>query len=55
MSDNNRLEPCVPIDFDRQTLDEIVSKAKDWALMHGNPLFLFTISKSTVFINLFFY
>ncbi|XP_046453545.1 glutathione synthetase-like isoform X1 [Daphnia pulex] len=30
-----RLEPCVSIDFDSSTLDEIVTKAKDWALMHG--------------------
>ena len=31
-----RLEPCVSIDFDSCTLEDIVSKAKDWALMHGN-------------------
>lgn len=33
-----RLDPCVPIDFDEATLKEVVSKAKDWALMHGNVL-----------------
>ncbi|XP_057375062.1 glutathione synthetase-like isoform X2 [Daphnia carinata] len=30
-----RLEPCVSIDFDSSALDEVVTKAKDWALMHG--------------------
>ena len=30
-----RLEPCVPIDFDEKTLEDVVSKAKDWAVMHG--------------------
>ena len=29
------MEPCVPLDFDEKTLDDIVSKAKDWAVMHG--------------------
>ena len=32
---STRLEPCVSINFDSSTLDEIVTKAKDWALMHG--------------------
>lgn len=31
-----RLEPCVSIDFDSSALDEVVTKTKDWALMHGN-------------------
>ncbi|KZS15426.1 Glutathione synthetase [Daphnia magna] len=30
-----RLEPCVSIDFDSSALDEVVTKTKDWALMHG--------------------
>ena len=35
-----RLEPCVSIDFDEKTFDEIVSKVKDWAVMHGIVFFL---------------
>ena len=31
-----KLNPCISIDFDEEVLSEIVSKAKDWALMHGN-------------------
>ena len=29
------MEPCIPLDFDAETLEEIVNKGKDWALMHG--------------------
>jgi len=32
---STRLEPCIPIDFDEKTLEDVVSKAKDWAVMHG--------------------
>nr|UNN25574.1 glutathione synthetase [Diaphanosoma celebensis] len=31
----SRLKPCVSIAFDEKQLEEVVSKAKDWALMHG--------------------
>jgi len=32
---STRIEPCVNIDFDEKTLEDVVSKAKDWAVMHG--------------------
>lgn len=32
---NSRLEPVLPLPLDPETLEEIVDKAKDWALMHG--------------------
>jgi len=33
--DNPRLGPCLPIPIDKKLLEEVVEKAKDWALMHG--------------------
>lgn len=33
---STRIEPCVNIDFDEKTLEDVVSKAKDWAVMHGS-------------------
>lgn len=35
----SRIEPCIPLDFDEETLEEIVDKGKDWALMHGKYKF----------------
>ena len=35
MSSPPRIEPCVPLDFEEKELEDVVSKAKDWALMHG--------------------
>lgn len=35
MSVPHRLSPCISIDFEEETFHEIISKAKDWALMHG--------------------
>ena len=29
------LESCVPLPIEKKVLDEIVQKAKDYALMHG--------------------
>uniref|UniRef100_A0A1B6DNJ1 Glutathione synthetase n=1 Tax=Clastoptera arizonana TaxID=38151 RepID=A0A1B6DNJ1_9HEMI len=31
----SRFQPCIPLPLDRETLNDIVSKSKDWALMHG--------------------
>lgn len=31
----SRLEPVLPLSMDPETLEEIIDKAKDWALMHG--------------------
>ncbi len=35
MSVPHRLSPCISIDFEEETFHEIISKAKDWALMQG--------------------
>jgi hypothetical protein len=32
---STRFEPCVSIEFDSCTVDEIATLAKDWALLHG--------------------
>lgn len=32
---NSRLEPVLPLPLDPETLEEVIDKAKDWALMHG--------------------
>lgn len=29
------LDSCIPFPLDEQVLNDVVSKAKDWALMHG--------------------
>ena len=29
------LEPCVQLKLSREELENVVDKAKDWALMHG--------------------
>lgn len=29
------LDSCIPFPIDEATLNEVVTKAKDWALMHG--------------------
>lgn len=29
------MEPCIPLPLDQDVLDDIVDKAKDWALLHG--------------------
>lgn len=29
------LDSCIPFPIDEATLNDVVSKAKDWALMHG--------------------
>lgn len=34
----SRMEPAIPLDFDEETFEEIVDKAKDYALMHGKIL-----------------
>ncbi|PNF30928.1 hypothetical protein B7P43_G03201 [Cryptotermes secundus] len=31
----NRLEPCIKLPLENEILEDIVDKAKDWALMHG--------------------
>lgn len=31
----SRLEPVIPLPLDPETLEEVIDKAKDWALMHG--------------------
>uniref|UniRef100_A0A6M2DUC9 Glutathione synthetase n=1 Tax=Xenopsylla cheopis TaxID=163159 RepID=A0A6M2DUC9_XENCH len=33
-----KLEPCIPLPLDDKTLEEIIDKAKDWAIMHGASL-----------------
>lgn len=35
MSNIKRLPNCLPIPLEEKELIELVSKAKDWALMHG--------------------
>jgi len=32
---STKLEPCIPLDMDREKLLDLVEKAKDYALMHG--------------------
>ena len=29
------MEPCVSLPIEKKVLDELVDKAKDWAVMHG--------------------
>lgn len=29
------LDSCIPFPIDEETLNDVVSKAKDWAIMHG--------------------
>lgn len=41
-----RLEPCVPLDFDETTRDEVINKAKDWALMHGTQRYFQYLHKN---------
>lgn len=36
----SRLESCIELPLLKEELKEIVDKAKDWALMHGNILSL---------------
>lgn len=31
----SRLEPCIQLQLSRKELENVVDKAKDWALMHG--------------------
>nr|CAD7205746.1 unnamed protein product [Timema douglasi] len=33
----SRLESCVPLPLEDDVLEEIVNKARDWALMHVDP------------------
>ncbi|XP_059485490.1 glutathione synthetase-like isoform X1 [Neocloeon triangulifer] len=33
--DNPRMTPCLDLPIDQKLLEEVVEKAKDWALMHG--------------------
>ena len=35
---SNRLEPCIKLPLENDVLQDIVEKAKDWALMHGKYL-----------------
>lgn len=30
-----QLQPCVDLDLSKKELQDLVDKAKDWALMHG--------------------
>jgi glutathione synthase len=34
----NRLEPCIKLPLENGILEDIVDKAKDWALMHGKKI-----------------
>lgn len=29
------LKPCIPLPLDDNVLEDVVAKAKDWAIMHG--------------------
>lgn len=31
----SELKPCIPLPLDESVLNDVVEKAKDWALMHG--------------------
>lgn len=31
----SQLDSCIPFPIEEKTLKEVVSKAKDWAIMHG--------------------
>ena len=33
---STKLEPCIPLDMEKEKLTDLVEKAKDYALMHGN-------------------
>lgn len=34
----SQVEPCIRLPLPKEELKEIVNKAKDWALMHGNDI-----------------
>lgn len=29
------MKSCIPLPLDKEVLEDVVNKAKDWALMHG--------------------
>lgn len=31
----SRLQPCIQLQFSKEELQNVIEKAKDWALMHG--------------------
>lgn len=31
----SELKPCIPLPLDANVLNDVIEKAKDWALMHG--------------------
>ena len=38
-----KLEPCIPLEMEKEKLNDLVEKAKDFALMHGkHTLFVIT-------------
>ena len=48
MSAPHRFSPCISIDFEEETFNEIISKAKDWALMHGIGLKILLLYNSFI-------
>jgi len=40
-----QLEPCIELPLSEEKLKESVDKAKDWALIHGNYVFLLIRNK----------
>lgn len=55
------LKPCIPLPLDDKVLEDVVDKAKDWAIMHGaamrsktdfNPDTL-QVDRQTYFLNIF--
>jgi hypothetical protein len=51
---SNRLEPCIKLPLEDGILEDIVEKAKDWALMHGEKTYLYLHSYSVIVIGLLF-
>jgi hypothetical protein len=35
-----QLSPCISLPLKREILEDIIDKAKDWALVHGKKIYL---------------
>lgn len=49
-----KLDSCIPLPLDEATLNDVVSKAKDWAIMHGAAMrSKDQFSEDTVMVSIF--
>jgi hypothetical protein len=46
-----QLSPCISLPLKREILEDIIDKAKDWALMHGKKIHLNTVCISSSIIT----